>query len=59
VFFVELLGKPDWTIFSQIRAKDHDTLPAVLTRQQVHALPKSTYIRPNRTAIRRFRTKTD
>jgi hypothetical protein len=29
VFFVELLGKPDWTLFSQIRAKDHDTLPAV------------------------------
>jgi hypothetical protein len=23
VFFVELLDKPDWTLFSQIRAKDH------------------------------------
>jgi site-specific recombinase XerD len=38
MFFVDLLGKPDWTLFSQIRAKDHDTLPAVLTRQQVQAL---------------------
>jgi hypothetical protein len=37
-FFVELFGHADWTLFSQIRAKDHDTLPAVLTRQQVHDL---------------------
>jgi hypothetical protein len=37
--FVDLLGHSDWTVFSQIRTKDHDTLPAVLTRQQVHDLP--------------------
>jgi hypothetical protein len=33
MFFVDLLGHRDWTLFSQIRAKDHDQLPAVLTRQ--------------------------
>jgi hypothetical protein len=31
MLFVELLEREDWTVFSQIRAKDHDTLPAVLT----------------------------
>jgi len=31
MFFIELLGQPGWTVFSQIRTKDHDTLPAVLT----------------------------
>ncbi len=49
LFFVRLLGRADWTLFSQIRTKDHDTLPAVLTRQQVRAL--LTHIR-----LRRYRT---
>lgn len=49
MYFVDLLGKPDWSLFSQIRTKDHDTLPAVLTRQQVHDL--LTHIR-----LRRYRT---
>ena len=49
MFFCDLLGHTDWTIFSQIRTKDHDTLPAVLTRQQVHDL--LTHIR-----LRRYRT---
>jgi integrase/recombinase XerD len=47
--FVDLLGRGDWTVFSQIRTKDHDTLPAVLTRQQVHDL--LAFIR-----LRRYRT---
>jgi integrase len=38
MFFVELLEREDWTVFSQIRTKDHDTLPAVLTRRQVRDL---------------------
>ena len=38
MFFVNLFGHADWTVFSQIRTKDHDTLPEVLTRQQVHDL---------------------
>ena len=38
LFFVEQLGHQDWTVFSQIRAHDHDRLPAVLTREQVAQL---------------------
>ena len=52
VFFVELLGKPDWTLFAQIRAKDHDTLPAVLTRQQVQALLAHIRLRRYRTPLK-------
>jgi integrase len=52
VFFVELLGKPDWTIFSQIRAKDHDTLPAVLTRPQVQTLLAHIRLRRYRTPLK-------
>jgi Site-specific recombinase XerD len=48
-FFADLLGHTDWTVFWQVRTKDHDTLPAVLTRQQVHDL--LTHIR-----LRRYRT---
>jgi len=49
MFFVDLLGHSDWTVFFQIRAKDHDTLPAVLTRKQVRDL--LAFIR-----LRRYRT---
>ena len=49
MFFVDLLEHHDWKLFSQIRTKDHDTLPAVLTRPQVHQL--LTHIR-----LRRYRT---
>ena len=35
LFYVGMLGREDWKIFSQIRTKDHDELPVVLTRQQV------------------------
>ncbi len=38
LFFVEMLGHDDWKVFSQIRTKDHDELPVVLTRDQVHSL---------------------
>lgn len=38
LFFVEMLGHTDWTVFSQIKTKDHDELPAVLTREQVRNL---------------------
>ena len=37
-FFVEMLGHGDWTVFSQIHAKDHEKLPAVLTRAEVRRL---------------------
>jgi len=49
MFFVNQLEHADWKVFSQIRTKDHDTLPAVLTRTQVHQL--LTHIR-----LRRYRT---
>jgi len=38
IFFVELHGHDDWKVFSQIKTKDHDELPAVLTRKQVRDL---------------------
>jgi integrase len=37
-FFVDMLGHEDWTVFSQIHAKDHEKLPAVLTREEVRRL---------------------
>lgn len=52
MFFVDLLAHADWTIFSQIRTKDHDTLPAVLTRQQVQALLAHIRLRRYRTPIK-------
>jgi integrase len=41
-----------WRVFSQIRTKDHDFLPAVLTRQQVHNLLGSIRLRRYRTPIK-------
>ena len=38
IFFIEMLGKKDWTVFSQIRTKDHDQLPELLSREQVRLL---------------------
>lgn len=35
IFFIDLLGNPEWRIFSQVRTRDHDELPAVLSREQV------------------------
>ena len=50
--FVDLLGKPHWTVFSQIRTRDHDTLPAVLTRRQVHDLLRHIRLRRYRTPLK-------
>jgi site-specific recombinase XerD len=50
--FVDLLGKPHWSVFTQIRTKDHDTLPAVLTRQQVHHLLAHIRLRRYRTPLK-------
>ena len=41
-----------WTVFGQIRTKDHDVLPAVLTRPQVHALLAHIRLRRYRTPIK-------
>jgi site-specific recombinase XerD len=50
--FVDLLGKPHWSVFTQIRTKDYDTLPAVLTRQQVHHLLAHIRLRRYRTPLK-------
>jgi hypothetical protein len=34
LFFVDQLGHGDWSVFSQIRARDQDRLPAVMTRDK-------------------------
>lgn len=52
MFYVGLLARGDWTLFSQIRAKDHDALPAVLTRQQVHDLLRHIRLRRYRTPLK-------
>jgi len=52
MFFIELLERPEWTLFSQIRTKDHDRLPAVLTRQQVIDLIGLIRLRRYRTPIK-------
>jgi integrase/recombinase XerD len=52
MFFVDLLGHSDWTVFFQIRTKDHDTLPAVLTRQQVRDLLAHVRLRRYRTPLK-------
>ena len=51
-FFVGLLGHTDWKIFKQIRTKDHDVLPPVLTRSEVHALLAHIRLRRYRTPIK-------
>lgn len=51
-FFVDLLGHVEWTAFRQIRTKEHDVLPAVLTRQQVHDLLAHIRLRRYRTPIK-------
>jgi site-specific recombinase XerD len=38
LFFIEMLGCAEWKLFSQLRIRDHDELPAVLTREQVARL---------------------
>jgi site-specific recombinase XerD len=52
LFFVEMLGHMDWTVFSQIRTKDHEKLPAVLTRQEVCRLLEHVRLRRYRTPLK-------
>ena len=51
-FFIDMLGHHDWTVFSQIRIKDHDELPAVLTREQVRRLLAHIHLRRYRIPIK-------
>jgi site-specific recombinase XerD len=52
LFFVEMLGHAGWKVFSQIRTRDHDELPAVLTREQVTRLLGAIRLRRYRTPIK-------
>ena len=52
LFYVEMLGRKDWTVFAQVKTKDHDALPAVLTRQQVHRLLCHIRLRRYRTPVK-------
>jgi site-specific recombinase XerD len=52
LFFVEMTGHEDWKIFSQIRTKDDEDLPAVLTRDQVIRLLRSIRLRRYRIPIK-------
>jgi integrase len=52
LFFVDLLHHHDWTLFSRIRARDHDTLPPVLTREQVRQLLQHIRLRRYRTPLK-------
>jgi integrase len=47
-----MLGHEDWRVFSQVRTKDHDELPAVLTREQVHQLLAHVRLRRYRTPLK-------
>lgn len=51
-FFVAMLGHSEWRVFANVRAKDHDTLPAVLTRGQVGALLGGIRLRRYRTPLK-------
>ena len=51
-FFVDQLGRSEWTVFSQVKTKDHDTLPPVLTREQVMLLLRHIRLRRYRTPIK-------
>jgi site-specific recombinase XerD len=52
LFFVDLLERPAWKVFSQLRVPDHHELPAVLTRGQVIALLRHIRLRRYRTPVK-------
>jgi len=52
IFFLEQLGHTDWKVFSQIKTKDHDELPAVLTRAQVRQLLEHVRLRRYRIPLK-------
>ena len=52
LFFVEMLGHARWEIFSQIRTRDHEELPAVLTREEVKRLLRHIRLRRYRTPVK-------
>jgi integrase len=37
-FYLELLGRTDWKVFSHVKAKDRERLPVVLSRDEVRLI---------------------
>ena len=52
LFFIELMEHEEWKIFSQIRTKDEDSLPAVLTREEVIRLLRHIRLRRYRIPVK-------
>ena len=52
LFFVDQEGHDDWKVFSQIRTRDHDELPAVLTREEVKQLLRHIRLRRYRIPVK-------
>lgn len=52
LFFVEMSGHGAWKVFAQIRAKDAQSQPAVLTRAEVIALLNHIRLRRYRTPVK-------
>ena len=52
LFFIELMEHEEWKIFSQIRTKDDNSLPAVLTREEVKRLLRHIRMRRYRTPVK-------
>lgn len=52
LFFVDLMERGEWKVFSQIRTKDHDELPAVLSREEVRRLLAHIHLRRYRIPIK-------
>ena len=52
LFFIEMIGHTEWKVFSQIRTKDLEELPAVVTRDQIKQLLSHIRLRRYRTPIK-------
>lgn len=52
VFFVEMLGHEEWKVFGQIKTKDHDELPEVVSREEVQRLLSHVRLRRYRTPLK-------
>lgn len=51
-FYVDMLGHESWQVFSQLRIRDHDELPAVLTREDVVRLLLHIHLRRYRIPVK-------
>jgi len=51
-FYVEMLQITDWRLFGEVRAKDRDWFPAVLTRKQVKLILSHIRVRRYRTPLK-------